>query len=125
MAYAFTTNDGVRSGKRLIITVKETDAASSSEWGPIRVPKAFRVKRITCTLDSGSGTTVAPTLGSASGWSASSQQEIVGAPTTPAAHIDDATEFDASAPHGLLYGKSGVDSGSDNVIDTTIILEEE
>lgn len=121
MAHSWTQVTA-RDGNRLIITIQEDEVGTSSEWGPIRVPPGCRHKRTKATLVSGTATTIASTIGNRPSFTASTQGEELSV-STPAAHIDDSTEFDCGFPYGKMYGRSTPDSGSDNVVTTEIILE--
>lgn len=99
-----------------VITVHEIDAASASEAGPIPVPVRGTIVRVRSQLVSGTGTRVAPSIGRAKNWSAGDFNEV--RPGTD--HELDAVPY--FAPDGVLYLRSGVDTGADNEIRTEILI---
>lgn len=120
MAYAASTDGDTLGPRESVYIIDETDAATGSEWSLAGFPRAGVIVRWTVDLVSGTGTTVAPALGRSSGWTAAESDEI-GAHDA-AARIDDATEIPYRLTGGTLYGRSGVDSGTNNVIRTEIIV---
>lgn len=127
MAYTATVSSEERriSGRRyLIVTVTETEAAAASEYEvtgwpfPIATLVSFKA-----TLTAGTGTTINPSMGKSTGWTANTQDHI-GTQTTTAAHIDDDSHVTFHNGSKSLYVKSGVDAGADNSISTVIVFAE-
>jgi hypothetical protein len=139
------------SGRRgMIIQIVEADAAATSEWktthtagtNPVTLDGTsgldipiFPVGTITLyqseLVDATStGTTIAPRMGKASGWTNGTQDEI-SRQATPAAFFRDTTHvpyaFNPAGAGGVkpkIFGKSTVDAGTDNDIITLIHIVE-
>ena len=127
MAYAQTTPALTRTHhggrKTLKVTFAETGATSTDEWSVQMPSPAWRLVSYKATKTSGTATTINPKLGKASGWTASTQDDM-GLNSSTAAHINDQTELllmleDTS----ILYGVSQTDGGStDNAISTELVF---
>jgi hypothetical protein len=111
MAYAqsaITRVEWVHGGRRFIhLTFTETEAAATSEWSVTGLPRCLTLTRYNATLTAGTGTTINPKLGRATGWSASTQDDI-GTNSTTAAHINDNTKL----AFVLLAAVTGDDKGT-------------
>ena len=131
MAYAFTATATPQSTvlgeqRQVVVTIVEADAAAASEWSVTLPWRLGTIVSYKATLATGTstGTTINPALGRATGWTASTQDDIATNDTT-AAHINDQTHlgFQLSAGN-VLYGVSTVDAGTDNDITTEIVIVE-
>lgn len=124
---AVTRQEWVHGGRRFIaISFSETLARDTSEWTVTGLPRCLTLYRYNATLTAGTGTTINPKLGRATGWTASTQNDI-GTNTTTAAHINDNTKVGfvllASVTGddiGTLFGCSQANS---TAIDHTIATE--
>jgi len=127
MAYSFTEVSRVtkRVGGRLThtITMQELEAGNADEMEIVGLPKKGRIVSYRTTLTAGTGVTVNPSVGNATGF-ADSTQEHVGTNTTTAIHINDQVALGYSSPNGKLYIRSQVNAGTDNTIDTEIEIVE-
>ena len=125
MAYAATTSiayDGVNA----VVTVSETEAASSSE-ATVQLPfVSGRVLKIVSELTAGTGTTVRPILGTATDPAGSAADTIVSIAAASAAAALNAVT-DPAPPFlttdGALYHRARVDAGADNSISTTYYIQ--
>ena len=124
MAYAQATPVVSRgpSGEYLI-TYTETEVAAASEASVSGVPPIGRIVSYKATKTAGSAATIAPEAGNSSGYSDSSQAEIMSGPTA-AAHIHETQVIPYSAPTGTLYIRATPNTGSDNSISTEICILE-
>ena len=124
MAYSSTISQQTKQGET-IIKIVEREAATASETTGFRVPARGRIIHFRQELISGSGAGTNPELGREAGWTDSSLGQVCADLTTAGDPFhDDATEVPYSAPGGMMYLRSQVDAGSDNVIETEIhILE--
>lgn len=98
------------------VLVTETNAGSSDEVGPINVPRRGTIVRVRSVLVSGSGTSISTEIGRAAGWASGDIDEV-----RPAGE----NEFDACpyfAPDDVIYLRSNVDAGADNMIRTEILI---
>lgn len=106
------------------VTIVETDAAAASEWSVVGLPAVGTITHYQSTLVSGTGTTIAPTLGKTTGWTASTQNEI-SIQGTAAAHFNDQTRARYNlGTTSTIFGISTVDAGTDNVVHTTFTVVE-
>lgn len=130
MAYAANitvTTTVISQRKYWIIDVAETEAANASEYQipAASLPRLGRIVSIKATKTAGTGATIAPKAGLATGWSANTQAAVY-ATGTPAAHVFAAP----AAPAGHfkqgdgLYVRSTPDAGADNTIATQIVIVE-
>ena len=136
MAYAATVTIKrfTVTGRRhfqVLITESEAGAAtetalvdSAGTSADVQLPAVGRIAWVKATLTGGSGTTIDPRIGRASGWTASTQDDIHenGA---AAAHI--ATEPNAPSTLGAdadLYWQSVVDAGADNTTSIELMIVE-
>ena len=133
MAYAqsepvyqrFTVN-----GRRVVVvSFTETEAAAASEWTipGDKIPRVGLIKVINATKIAGTGTTIRPTLGRKSGWTAATQDDIGQVAASAAAHIRDVVGM----PYNLssvdnLYGRSTPnDAAADHTIQTELVIVED
>lgn len=127
MAYAgtVTKRENRKGGRRIIsLDIAETEARDTSEWSYGPLPRFVTMTHYQATRTAGTGTTINPRLGTATGWTASTQSDI-GTNTTTAAHINDQTlvRIDGGAEGWTLYGKSQPNSSAtDHTISTKIAL---
>jgi len=125
MAYDYTAT--VRQyGDLTIIKLVEVDVAAASEAGgddnPIVIPLAGEVLLVKSTKISGDATTVLPSAYSATG-AAFSDSIFESAGTTAAAEIADAAQYAYEAlQSGRMFWRATPDSGTNNVIHSTIII---
>ena len=124
MAYAATvtiTDIAPQGGhKAKLISIAEAETAATSEWSAAIGWAEYTIVSYRATLTAGTGTTVNPRLGRATGWTASTQDDV-GTNVTTAAHIDDPTKLYVVAGP-TLYGVSQVSAAADNVVATEIIV---
>jgi hypothetical protein len=128
MAYAASVTV-TRRGGEILVTISETEAASTSEASIDLGVQKFRVFRQICQLTSGTGTTVDPILGNGTG---TTVDPILGNATNPSG-ISVILENDTAAAtadnsvtggvtgyvsNGTLYHRSQVDAGTDNSVST-------
>lgn len=116
MAYAASVTV-TRRGGEILVTISETEAASTSEASIDLGVQKFRVHRQICQLTSGTGTTVDPILGNATNPSGIS---VILENDTAAATADNSVTGGVTGyvSNGTLYHRSQVDAGSDNSIST-------
>ena len=116
MAYAASVT-GTRRGGEILVTISETEAASTSEASIDLGVQKFRVHRQICQLTSGTGTTVDPIVGNATNPSGIS---VILENDTAAATADNSVTGGVTGyvSNGTLYHRSQVDAGSDNSIST-------
>ena len=116
MAYAASVTV-TRRGGEILVTISETEAASTSEASIDLGVQKFRVHRQICQLTSGTGTTVDPILGNATNPSGIS---VILENDTAAATADNSVTGGVTGyvSNGTLYHRSQVDAGTDNSIST-------
>lgn len=124
MAYAQATPVVSRgpSGEYLI-TYTETEVAAASQASVSGLPPIGRIVSYKATKTAGSAATIAPEAGNASGWTDSSQAEIMSGPTA-AAHIHETQVVPYSAPTGIIYIRATPASAVDNSVSTEICILE-
>jgi len=112
------------TGGSTVLILDEVDATSTSEIGPIVVPMAGRISRVSAQLVSGDGSTIRPEFGAKAGWTDRTAEEISsGIGAVASSYISDATPYTYYSEHGELYIRSGVDTGTNNTIRYTIVIE--
>ncbi len=125
---AVTRVEWKHGGRRYIhLTFAETSARDTSEWTVTGLPRVLTLVRYNATLTAGTGTTLNPRLGRATGWSVNTQDDIATNATT-AAHISDNTKLAfvllatvAGDDIGTLFGKSQANStATDHAISTEL-----
>ena len=116
MAYAASVTV-TRRGGEILVTISETEAASTSEASIDLGGQKFRVFRQICQLTSGTGTTVDPILGNATNPSGIS---VILENDTAAATADNSVTGGVTGyvSNGTLYHRSQVDAGTDNSVST-------
>lgn len=116
MAYAASVTV-TRRGGEILVTISETEAASTSEASIDLGVQKFRVFRQICQLTSGTGTTVDPILGNATNPSGIS---VILENDTAAATADNSITGGVTGyvSNGTLYHRSQVDAGTDNSVST-------
>lgn len=134
MAYAASitaTRRWVAGRLHLRIEIAETEAAAGSEWSygdgaGEYLPEIGTITSYQAKLTAGTGTTIAPRLGKATGWSDDTQNQITQSPTASAQHHDQSlVRYTAAAgARPAIFGKSTVDAAADNSIATIIELVE-
>lgn len=130
MAYAgtVTVKRLTVSGRRhLLITIAETEAAATSE-ATIPAADMFDVGTIVSvksTLTAGTGTTVDPRCGRATGWSDATQDAIY-SNGSAAANIDTrpGSVFSRQAGQALYWRSTPNDATADHSISTEILIVE-
>jgi hypothetical protein len=132
MAYAATitirrrTFDGRRA---FVVGIAETEARDTSETEITdatgeRLPRVGTVVQVKSTLTPGTGTTIDPTLGNATGAPAASQR-LVWANGTAAAHIFAGPSALGTYTGGRLFWRSTPNStATDHTVNTEIIIVE-
>lgn len=122
MAATVTHTIEVRSGRRYhLVVVSETSTSNGDEWSVDNMPSQGTITHYQATLTAGSGSTIAPELGHATGWTVSTQDEIA-VQSPAAAHINEATQAPFSSSSQTIYVRSQVDAGSDNTIETAFTV---
>lgn len=125
MAYAAAITTAI-DGVNAIVTVSETEAATSSE-ASVQLPfLSGRILKVVSELTAGTGTSVRPVIGTSTDPASSAADTIVSiAAASAAAAInavtDPPTPFTSS--DGLLYHRARVDAGADNSITTTYFIQ--
>ena len=116
MAYAASVTV-TRRGGEILVTISETEAASTSEASIDLGVQKFRVFRQICQLTSGTGTTVDPILGNATN---PSGINVILENDTAAATADNSVTGGVTGyvSNGTLYHRSQVDAGTDNDVST-------
>ena len=116
MAYAASVTV-TRRGGEILVTISETEAASTSEASIDLGVQKFRVHRQICQLTSGTGTTVDPILGNATN---PSGINVILENDTAAATADNSITGGVTGyvSNGTLYHRSQVDAGTDNSVST-------
>jgi hypothetical protein len=105
------------------ITYTETEVAAASEASVSGVPPIGRIVSYKATKTAGSAATIAPEAGNTSGWTDSTQAEIMSGPTA-AAHIHETQVIPYSAPTGTIYIRATPASATDNSVATEICILE-
>ena len=127
MAYAQTTPTItarlVGDELHYVVEYTETEVAAASEASVSGIPTHGRIVSYQATLTSGTGTTIAPEGGASSGWTDSTQDEVMSGPTA-AAHIHETQVIPYYASAGVLYFRSTPDAGTDNAVGTRVMLIE-
>ena len=116
MAYAASVTV-TRRGGEILVTISETEAASTSVASIDLGVQKFRVFRQICQLTSGTGTTVDPILGNATN---PSGINVILENDTAAATADNSITGGVTGyvSNGTLYHRSQVDAGTDNSVST-------
>lgn len=116
MAYAASVTV-TRRGGEILVTISETEAASTSEASIDLGVQKFRVYRQICQLTSGTATTVDPILGNATN---PSGINVILENDTAAATADNSITGGVTGyvSNGTLYHRSQVDAGTDNSVST-------
>ena len=131
MAYAATISikrQSVAGRRHYIVTITETDAAASSEVELLdgstpetELPQIGTVMHCKTTLTAGTGTTVDPKLGTATGWTIDTQ-DAIWANGAAAAHINakPLTHYNGS----LFWSPVPNDATADHAISTELWIVE-
>jgi hypothetical protein len=120
------------SQRRLyVVTISETDVGaannvpiidSASDTSPERrLPEVGTVVMVRSTHGTGAGSTVDPAIGTAAGWTASTQAEVW-ANGAAAPHVDVNPLKTYSG--GALHWRAVADTGTNNTVDTEIWIVE-
>ena len=119
MAYSGTPSITRLGADRYVVTISETEAGAATEATIAGLPRYGRILRCKANLDSGSGSTIDPILGTASN---PSGVNVVLENGTAAATVDLAPDPGATyySAAGALYYRSVCDSGSDNAVSVEI-----
>ena len=126
MAYAFTetrVTDRTQGRQSITIQISETDAAAGSEFLLDGLPKQGRIVSYRTTLLSGTGATINPKIGISAAFVVDTQGHV-GSNTTTAAHINDQVALGYASSAGKIYIRSSVNAGTNNAIDTEIVIVE-
>ena len=129
MAYTVTGEDSPvirRIGGRHFYewAITETDAATGSEFTLEQVPVFGTIVSYEATLTAGTGTTVNPRIGIATGFTDSTQNHV-GTNSTTAAHVNDQTILRYYAAGGQLFILNNCDDlTADHSIGTRIMIVE-
>ena len=98
--------------------------AAASEWEIDNLPTAVTITYFKAELVSGTGTTINPSIGNATGWT-TTQIEHIATQATTGAFINDQTPLVANTGSGSLFVVSGVDAAADNAVEVVIVLRYE
>lgn len=153
MAYAATITWSERrvpndkSGKRhLYLRIAETGAGTSSEWKTSggsgltvlnergvaespEIPRSGTITLVQSTLGNGTGTTIQPAFGKEASFN-TDDQTVIAETGSAAAFVHEQSparysfDPDATDDEVILFGRSAVDAGSDNVIETLLTIVE-
>jgi hypothetical protein len=125
MAVTLVINKVTISGRaHTQVRVDETSATTTSDVELVGVPIRGTIVSFRATLTAGSGATINPGLGLATGWTDSTQEDI-GRNTSTAAHVSDQTRlrFDTAADTpGSIWLQWAVDAGADNTVFAEILI---
>ena len=128
MAYAAAVTTRVVPGpagrRQWVITIAETEAAATSEWSVEGLPACGTITHYQSTITSGTGVSIAPKIGKVTGWTASTQNEVMPQLTAAAHHNRSAPQVYTLPTTAKLFGRSGVNAGTDNVILTVMVITE-
>ncbi len=105
------------------VTVVEEEAQASSEFEVPKMPASGTIVSYKTTLVSGSGSTVNPKIGKEATFTEDTQGHVATNDTTDS-HIRDQTPVRFGCD-GSLFVRSGVDSGTDNVIHTELLITDD
>lgn len=105
----------------VLVQWSSTGVTTSSEEAVIDVPENAIIVRFTATLTGGTGTTINPVIGRASGFTADTQDQVLAAPGA-AAHIDVTGPFYYYSEKGTLYVKTAPDAGTDNAVSYELLI---
>ena len=126
MAYAATISKTYTtiSGRRtFLIQVAEVEAAAGSEFEIGGLPEICTLISYRATRTAGTGTTIAPVGGAATGFSAASQDENFS--ISAAAHVNESTKVPLRLPaNKLVIRSTPSNAASDHTIGTLITLVE-
>lgn len=128
MAYAAAvtvTGPVISAGRRhWFVTCAETEAAAASEWSfdtGLSVGACVSIVHYVGVLVSGTGTTIQPKYGTATGIAAIDERAEFSA---AAATVSDASAVSFCTADGKVYVRSTVDAAADNVVNTRITYVE-
>lgn len=128
MPYVVTTTIELLEGPLVRLTIVETNAAAASETmiADQRIPRTGTVIRQTSVLQAGTGTAVAPVLGTVT--NPVGTPDVVCQVATPGAAVVDVfgeapyhTYPQVGAP-GRLFHRSRVNAAADNTITTVYLI---
>ena len=123
MAYSATVQVNPIGSGDFEVLITENDAEATSEATIPGLPIKGRVWSMAAQLVSGAGTTIDPVLGHLTNPAASGMTKLLENDTAAAGvhnvAIGPVPYYDAD---GVLFHRSGVDSGTDNVIQTRYLI---
>lgn len=103
----------------------ETGLTTTSEWSVACPFVSGEITLYRAALTSGSGSTIQPAVGTATGFtSAATDDDFADQIATAAATINDGTSLKFSGARGHLYGKTTPDSGTNNAAWTRLTIVE-
>jgi hypothetical protein len=127
MAHSYTVTRTVASvgGVRYFhVTIVELNTEPGSEWEATGLPINGKILLAIVTIKAGSASTVQPFLSRASGGT-TTDPNFISQQSAAAAYVNDQTSVRyAGLTNGTLYGKSVPDAGSDNAIQTDLLIAE-
>ena len=127
MAYSARVSAAPRTvdGRSYIVyTIIESEARDTSEYELPDVPFIGTIVLLVSKLVSGTGTTIQPEIGTSSGWTDSTIDEV-GRITSAAAFINEGSNLRCAAPEGSLWVRSSPNNAAaDHVIQTVIVVLE-
>ena len=123
MAYSATVLVNPIGSGDLEILITENDAEATSEATIPGLPIKGRIWSMAAQLVSGAGSTIDPVLGKLTNPAASGMTKLLENDTAAAGvHNVAIGPVPYYAPDGVLFHRSGVDSGTDNVIQTRYLI---
>jgi hypothetical protein len=123
-AVTTVTHKVINGRDHMLISVTETEAASSSEYGVTNVPVVGTIVHYKMTKTAGTGATVNLKIGRTPGFTGSTQDHVLTSGTT-SAHVNDTTSTRYHSPSGLMYFRSTASNATpDHTILTEILIVE-
>lgn len=127
MAYSARVSSASRTvdGRSyLVYTILESEARDTSDYELPGVPFIGTIVLFVSKLVSGTGTTVQPEIGTSSGWTDTTIDEV-GRISVAAAFINEGSNLRYAAPEGSLWVRSAPNNvATDHAIQTVIVILE-
>jgi hypothetical protein len=121
-------------GNRRVIRIRavETGISSSSEWSTsgldINLPGAGYVQQLQAVRTAGTGTTIQPRIGKATGWADSTIDAVCGV-ATPAAYHNEGIPapfcFGPSQARVLYFRSTPDNAAADHSVETLVVITEQ
>ena len=107
-----------------VYVIAETGSKNTDEFEIKDVPKLFTITSYKATLTAGTGTTIQPKGGTATGWTVSTQEDLF-LQSSAAAHINDNTPVRGYTSTGSIFIVSAPNNAAtDHAITTEITIVE-